>query len=100
MSNYIPDALDFARWHEEDVARAEARLPVCDSCGEIITEDEYYNVDGEILCEECAKEAFRSFHKCDDCGVECSEYYDVNGMTFCEDCFNDRYRRDTSEYDD
>ena len=30
----------------------------CDKCGEEISCDEIYDVDGEELCEECLKEMF------------------------------------------
>lgn len=34
-------------------AMAEARLPVCEKCGERIRDDYYFEIEGEILCEEC-----------------------------------------------
>ena len=48
---------DFMR---QDMERAmyEARLPVCDCCGEIIHDDDYYEIDNEILCEECMKDKY------------------------------------------
>ena len=51
-----PD-LDFIR-HDIEQARMEARLPVCDDCGIRINADDYYDVEGEILCEECMKERY------------------------------------------
>lgn len=58
MRFYTDDpARDFARWDMEQ-ARAEARLPVCDCCGEIIHDDDYYEIDNEILCEECMKDKY------------------------------------------
>ena len=33
-------------------------LPRCEKCGEEIG-DQIYDVDGEILCEDCLKEMFR-----------------------------------------
>ena len=61
MTVNIPDALDFARWHEEEEAKAEAKLPVCEDCGEIIYDEYYYDVDGDILCEECLKDRYRHY---------------------------------------
>ena len=36
-------------------AREEARLPVCENrrCGKRIQDEHYFEVYGEILCEEC-----------------------------------------------
>lgn len=41
------------------LARQEARLPVCDDCDKPIHGDDYYEIDGEILCEECMKDRYR-----------------------------------------
>ena len=61
---YTDDAeRDFARWDMEQ-ARAEARLPVCDCCGEVINDDFYWEIDGEIFCEDCLNDRYR--HYADD----------------------------------
>ena len=55
----IPDALDLYLDHQ---AREEAELekfPQCDSCGEYITDDFCYNVNGDLLCEDCMNDLFR-----------------------------------------
>jgi formylmethanofuran dehydrogenase subunit E len=39
--------------------REEARLPVCDGCGETIYDEYCYNINGDILCEECMTNEFR-----------------------------------------
>ena len=39
----------------------EARLPVCDCCGEIINADFYWEIDGDILCEDCMNDRFRHY---------------------------------------
>lgn len=50
---------DFDRWDAEQ-ERQRARLPVCEGkkCGKRIDEDDYYDIDGEILCEECMKRKY------------------------------------------
>ena len=53
-------ARDFAQWDMEQTM-AEAMLPVCDDCGEVINDDYYYEVEGDILCEECMKHRYRKF---------------------------------------
>ena len=62
MSRYYSDdpVMDFHRYDMEQ-ARREARLPVCEGskCGKKISDDDYYYVEGMILCEECLKSLFR-----------------------------------------
>lgn len=60
MSRFYTDdpARDFDWWDAEQERRL-ARLPVCDKCKKRIQDDDYYDVYGEILCEEHMKEKFR-----------------------------------------
>jgi formylmethanofuran dehydrogenase subunit E len=53
------DPLDDFMWKDMEQARYEARLPICEDCNERITDDDYYEVDGEILCEDCMKERYQ-----------------------------------------
>ena len=53
-------ARDFDRWDMEQ-AKYEARLPVCDCCGETINDDFYWEIDDEILCADCMNERFRKY---------------------------------------
>jgi hypothetical protein len=55
---------DFDRLDAEQ-ARYYARLPKCERCNTTIEDDDYYDVDGEILCEDCLKEKF---------GRKCCDY--------------------------
>lgn len=48
---------DYDRYDAE-MARREARLPVCDKCDKPIHDDEYYEVEGWTLCEECMKDMY------------------------------------------
>lgn len=59
MSRYYTDDVerDFARQDIEQ-ARREARLPVCENCGKRIHDDDYYEVDEQILCEKCMKKKY------------------------------------------
>ena len=59
---YLSDdpALDFARLDVEQ-ARAEARLPKCDMCGGTINADFYWEIGGEILCEDCMNLIYRKY---------------------------------------
>ena len=55
-------ALDFLRQDMEKERRL-ARLPICEGekCGKRIQDEDYYDVDGEILCEKCMKRKYRRF---------------------------------------
>ena len=51
-------AADFDRYDRQQERQLE-NLPLCESCGERIQDEDYYDVDGEILCEECMKRKYR-----------------------------------------
>ena len=42
-------------------AQREARLPICEKCGERIHDEDYYDVEGDSLCEDCMKEKYRRY---------------------------------------
>lgn len=46
---------------ERERERRLARLPICEGykCGKRIQDEDYYDVDGEILCENCMKKKYR-----------------------------------------
>lgn len=46
---------DFDAWEDEREARME-QLPTCEHCHEHILEEHLWDIDGEIYCEECAKD--------------------------------------------
>lgn len=49
---------DYDRYCAEREAE-KAKYPVCDICGEHITDDFCYVIDGVTYCEECLKDEFR-----------------------------------------
>ena len=60
---YIPDNLDLYHAYE-DKREAEERAwlerrPQCDYCGEPITDDECFNINGDLICEECMNAEFK-----------------------------------------
>lgn len=55
---YIKDYTEQYADYEAREARNLARYPVCVSCGESITDDCYYEIEGEILCEDCMNERY------------------------------------------
>ena len=48
---------DFGRYDAE-MARREARLPVCDKCRKRINADQFFEIEGEILCEKCLHDEY------------------------------------------
>lgn len=50
---------DFDRWEEEKEAAIEL-LPRCDYCNEHIQGDYCFDINGEVICEDCL---FRHFRK-------------------------------------
>ena len=49
------DSYDLWESRDRELARREAMLPVCDRCATRIRDEQYFEIDGEILCEECVK---------------------------------------------
>lgn len=39
--------------HCEEVENELKFCPVCDYCGEVITDEQFYDFGGEIICEDC-----------------------------------------------
>ena len=48
---------DHDRWQREQERLAD-KLPECDYCGKTV-DDYYYNINGDIICEDCLNENFR-----------------------------------------
>ena len=58
MIFYSDDPIaDYARYdaHQQEY---ESRLPVCEMC-ETAIDDFLWEIDGEFLCDDCAKEKYR-----------------------------------------
>ena len=43
---------DFER-HDAEQERRLSMLPVCDYCDEAIQDEQYYEINGDCVCEEC-----------------------------------------------
>lgn len=48
----IPDNYDLFESHERQLERRLKRLPICNRCGDRITSEYAYDVDG-LWCEKC-----------------------------------------------
>ena len=49
---------DFHNYDAMEQAKL-SRLPKCDDCSNHIDEDDYYDVEGTILCESCLNDRYR-----------------------------------------
>lgn len=58
MSN-IPDNYDFFRMHEAEQESKLGGRPLCECCEEPIQDEFYYDIGGEIYCEDCMVSCFR-----------------------------------------
>ena len=47
------DYLDLHARYDAERERELERLPVCAECCEAITDDHYFDIAGETVCEEC-----------------------------------------------
>lgn len=48
---------DFDRY-DMAMAQREARLPQCEECGKTIHDDMFFEIDGEIHCENCMRDRY------------------------------------------
>ena len=53
-------AQDFAR-HDMEQERRRARLPICADCKKRIQDENYFEIEGEILCERCMNHRYRKY---------------------------------------
>lgn len=57
--SYCCDPLDDFNRRDAEEAEWIDSLPHCEECGEPIQDDYYYNLDGEILCEDCLNKRYK-----------------------------------------
>lgn len=56
---YIPDALEMWERHDAEQEAELMKLPICDYCNEPIQDDYLFDIEGDIICEDCMKYHFR-----------------------------------------
>ena len=56
---YIPDYTDMFNAHDAEQQREAGRLPKCDYCGKTIMDEHLYDINGDVICEDCMKDNFR-----------------------------------------
>ena len=49
---------DYERWDAEREAELEM-LPICAECGERVTDDHFYEINGEVICPDCLRAYYR-----------------------------------------
>jgi hypothetical protein len=52
------DNYDLYCQHEREQTDALERCPVCCKCGEHIQEDILWDMDGDLYCDDCARDEF------------------------------------------
>lgn len=55
----IPDNYDLWEAHQAKQDKWLSERLVCEYCGQPIQEDFYYEINSEIICEECLNRHFR-----------------------------------------
>lgn len=55
----MPDNYSLWERHEARVERRLSERPVCGDCGRPIQDEYWFEVEGEILCEECMHDRYR-----------------------------------------
>ena len=53
---YCPDNYDAFDRYDAEQQRALAKLPECSECGEKITDEECYEIGGELFCLNCIEQ--------------------------------------------
>ena len=57
--DYIPDYNDLHSAYEDEQQRKIDKLPKCEYCGEPITDEYFYDINGTFICEECLNGNYR-----------------------------------------
>lgn len=55
----VPDNYDMFSSHQAEMDSKEEKLPICDYCGKRINDDYVYDIDGDIVCEDCLRKHHR-----------------------------------------
>lgn len=70
----------------------DEEIRVCSMCGCELQENETIEVEGDLICDECATEHTTT---CDHCGetIWTEDAITDEHMTLCSCCYDDHYRR-------
>ena len=56
---YVPDNYDLWKQHDAEQQAKLDKLPECSNCNQPIQERYCYEIDNELLCEDCMKDSYR-----------------------------------------
>ena len=56
---YVPDNYDAWARHQDQQERELLKYPVCDDCGHRIIADYAYNINGDLICEDCLERDYK-----------------------------------------
>lgn len=57
--DYVPDYNELYDRYEAERQRELDKLPKCEYCGEPITDEHLYDINGDVICEACLNDNFR-----------------------------------------
>lgn len=55
----MPDNYSMWERYQNSLDQRLARRPVCSICDEHIQDDEFYNINGEYICQNCMETHFK-----------------------------------------
>lgn len=55
----VPDNYDLWLAYEQAQEALLDKLPECERCGKLIQDDYYFEIDNEIICEDCLNSRYR-----------------------------------------
>ena len=61
MCYSVPDNYDMWAAHDAEQERELAKLPVCCECGEHIQSETCFEINDEIICEECLERNHKKY---------------------------------------
>ena len=78
--------------NEKQQQELQEDVRVCDCCGAVIEDDDYYLVGDDILCQSCVDD---ECGRCDCCEelIYTSDAYTDEDNFLCQACFEDHYTR-------
>ena len=47
--------------YDRECQESLEKLPKCDHCGKYITDEFFYDIDGEYVCEECLDKLYKVY---------------------------------------
>lgn len=61
--SYIPDAYEQWEKHDAEQERWLQSRPVCCECGEHIQDEDLFDIDGDLVCEDCLTDYMKKHYQ-------------------------------------